>query len=70
MARQTERYNWNDDDFAVSDTIDLPTDLKRVVDNAPQGDQAKAKYLQRLIKDGSITADDVTFLIESGALQN
>jgi hypothetical protein len=70
MARETERYDWNDGDFTISDDINLPSSLKSVVSNAPQGDQAIGIYLSDLVKVGKITTDDVTFLIDSGVLQN
>jgi hypothetical protein len=47
-----------------------PDNLKSIVANAPQGDQAIEVYLSRLVRAGKITTDDVTFLIDSGALQN
>lgn len=70
MARETERYDWNDGDFIISDDIDLPDNLKDIVDNAPKKDESIGQYLKDLVAAGTITTDDVTFLIESGALQN
>jgi hypothetical protein len=68
MARTTERYNWGDKDFTVSETVSLPDDLKDVVSKAPQGDKAIGLYLRDLVVAGKITIDDVTFLIDSGVL--
>jgi hypothetical protein len=70
MARQTTRYDWADEDFTISANVDLPDNLKSIVSDAPKGNQAIGAYLSRLVKTGKITTDDVTFLIESGALQN
>jgi hypothetical protein len=47
-----------------------PDKLKSIVANAPQGDQAIDVYLSGLVRAGKITPDDVTFLIDSGDLQN
>lgn len=64
--RQTKRYDWNEDDFEVSAQIDLPDNLQSIVDNAPEGDQAIAKYLKDLMSNETITADEVNFLLDSG----
>lgn len=55
-----------------SDIIfDIPDKLQSVIDDAPPGgDKAIAQYLKNLVGNGTITTDDVTFLINSGALQN
>jgi len=50
--------------------LSIPNSLKSIVANAPQDDQAIDGYLSRLIKAGTITTDEATFLMDSGALQN
>jgi len=46
-----------------------PDNLKFVADNPPLDDQAIAVLLSGLVKEGKITTDDATFLINSGALK-
>lgn len=54
-----------------SDIIfDIPDKLQSVIDDAPGGDKAIGQYLKNLVANDTITTDDVTFLIDSGALQN
>lgn len=48
----------------------IPDNLKDVISNAPQGSRAIGQYLKDLVANDTITTDDVTFLIDSGALQN
>lgn len=50
--------------------LSIPKSLKPIVTNAPQEDKAIEDYLSELVKVGKITADELTFLIDSGALQN
>lgn len=50
--------------------FDIPDKLQSVIDDAPSGDKAIGQYLKDLVADDTITTDDVTFLIDSGALQN
>jgi len=50
--------------------LDIPKSLKPIVTNAPQDAQEIEGYLSTLVQEGKITADEVTFLIDSGALQN
>jgi hypothetical protein len=70
MARKTQRYNWNDGDFSVSPDIALPKNLKSIVAKAPKEDKDIGEYLKNLVADDTITIDEVTFLIETGVLQN
>ena len=68
MARKTERYAWNDGDFIISSEVDLPDDLKTVVANAPKESEDIGQYLKNLVDDGTITPDDIMFLLQSGTL--
>jgi hypothetical protein len=68
MGRKTERYNWGADDITISNTVDLPDYLKKVVSDAPKDDKAKGQYLQGLVTEDKITQDDIIFLLESGSL--
>ncbi|MHC4635664.1 MAG: hypothetical protein ACYSYU_10735 [Planctomycetota bacterium] len=65
-----DKFSWKSGDLTFSDEISLPDNLKKVVSEAPETDQAIAKYLKRLLNSGIITTDEATFLIDSGALQN
>jgi hypothetical protein len=49
---------------------DIPDNLKSVISSAPKKDGAIGQYLKDLVADDTITIDEATFLIESGALQN
>ena len=69
MARKTQRYVWENGDFTISNEINLPDDLKKIVSEAPSGDQAIGRYLIDLVSDGKITTDDMIFIIDSGILQ-
>lgn len=50
--------------------LSIPKRLKSVVANAPTDQADTDAYLSGLVRAGQITTDDVTFLIDSGALQN
>lgn len=58
------------DEIQVSDGISIPKSLETVVANAPQDNEAIEQYLKNLVSDGTVTTDDMAFLIDSGALQN
>lgn len=68
MARKTKRYLWQEGDFTISAGVDLPPMLEAIVKKAPSDDQAKARYFKELLSANQITADDMTFLLESGVL--
>jgi hypothetical protein len=50
--------------------LSIPNSLKSVVAKAPKTPEAINQYLKDLVANGTITADDATFLIDSEALQN
>lgn len=49
---------------------DVPDNFQDVISNTPKNDKAIGQYLKDLVADGTITTDDVTFLIDSGVLKN
>lgn len=70
IDRKAKFTTMSPDEIEVSEGISIPKSLKPVVANAPKEERAIGQYLKDLVGSGKITTDDVTFLIDSGALQN
>lgn len=68
IDRKAKFTTMSPDEIKVSEKISIPKSLKPIVANAPKDNQGISVYLADLVKTGKITTDDVTFLIESGAL--
>jgi hypothetical protein len=70
IDRKARFTTMSPDEITVSPGLSIPNSLEPIVSNAPKEKEAIDQYLKDLVADGKITTDDVTFLIDSGALQN
>lgn len=67
--KKEDKFSWqSEEDIEFEKSVSIPNNLQEIVNNAPSGDQEKAKYLQSLLEDEVITIDEVNFLIDSGVL--
>ena len=57
-------------EIQVREGVSVPERLKPIVANAPKDNQDADQYLKDLVSRKVITVDDMTFLLESGALQS
>lgn len=60
-----ERFNWEPSDVTISKTPSIPRNLKPIVAKAPKSDTEIGGYLLNLLKKGTISSDEVNFLLES-----
>lgn len=67
MAKKkaSKKFNWKPDDVTISKTPSVPRNLKPIVANAPKGDAKIGRYLLKLLKKGTISSDEVNFLLAS-----